>query len=279
MDGPRIQVFHEYTEQQTSQRCQPWHGSVWFGIPDQRAVTAALRFCGRPQPDGAHPLLSARKGEEFSLRTPQDFGIYGVVVDEDWLCDRLARSQRKGGLVPVPPLRSMLLPDGLHTALCETVESMLRLGAAGETEQAWGRAAMHALLNHLFNLLSGAPQDTDSANRGLAMQRRLQMVMAARDIVVQPHNCRMTVDELCEQLHVTRRTLQNHFQCAVGESPADFLRAVRLNACRRSLRSASSRTTVQDIAGQWGFLHMGHFSQDYKDMFGELPSQTLRQSN
>jgi AraC family ethanolamine operon transcriptional activator len=33
---------------------------------------------------------------------------------------------------------------------------------------------------------------------------------------------------------------------------------------------------VQNPAATWGFWHLGHFVTDYKQMFGELPSTTLR---
>ena len=102
--------------------------------------------------------------------------------------------------------------------------------------------------------------------------------MAARDWARQPDGGEpRDVDALCRHLHVTRRTLQNHFHAVLGQPPADFLKAVRLNACRRALRAATPGETVQDLAARWGFFHMGHFSQDYKALFGELPSQTLRQ--
>jgi len=32
---------------------------------------------------------------------------------------------------------------------------------------------------------------------------------------------------------------------------------------------------VTDVALDWGFLHFGWFSQDYRRLFGETPSQTL----
>jgi len=35
---------------------------------------------------------------------------------------------------------------------------------------------------------------------------------------------------------------------------------------------------VQDIAARWGFWHLSHFANDYRRMFGELPSETLRSS-
>jgi AraC family ethanolamine operon transcriptional activator len=33
---------------------------------------------------------------------------------------------------------------------------------------------------------------------------------------------------------------------------------------------------VKDIASAWGFWHLGHFCHDYKNMFGETPSKTLK---
>jgi AraC family ethanolamine operon transcriptional activator len=34
--------------------------------------------------------------------------------------------------------------------------------------------------------------------------------------------------------------------------------------------------TIQDIASHWGFWHLSQFAQDYKKLFGELPSATLK---
>jgi AraC family ethanolamine operon transcriptional activator len=46
---------------------------------------------------------------------------------------------------------------------------------------------------------------------------------------------------------------------------------------RRELRDANPATTqVQDVAARWGFWHLSHFASDYRAMFGELPSDTLR---
>jgi len=30
------------------------------------------------------------------------------------------------------------------------------------------------------------------------------------------------------------------------------------------------------VANAWGFWHMGQFARDYRRLFGELPSDTLR---
>jgi AraC family ethanolamine operon transcriptional activator len=35
---------------------------------------------------------------------------------------------------------------------------------------------------------------------------------------------------------------------------------------------------VKDAVEAYGFWHLSRFSRDYKTMFGELPSETLRRS-
>jgi len=56
-----------------------------------------------------------------------------------------------------------------------------------------------------------------------------------------------------------------------------YLKTVRLNGVRRALKIADPPTaTVLGIASRYGFWHMGHFSHDYRQMFGESPSDTLQ---
>lgn len=280
LGGARLQVFHEFTGPQTSQRCEPWAGSVWFGIPDGIGE-GPLHFSGRlHEGDRTRVMLAARAQEGFALRTPQRFGIYGVVASEEWLGGRCGDL----GVGPMLPgragVRAAVLAPFRHVALCQTIESMLSLGATGEAALPWGAQAMHTLSEQLLRLLGEAGDEPAPAEqRSESVRRRLALVMAARDLAADPLNHSLSMDALCQCLHLTPRTLHNHFLSTVGQSPAEFLRAVRLNACRRRLRATrAGGMTVQDVAAQWGFFHMGRFSQAYKSLFGELPSQTLRQA-
>jgi AraC family transcriptional regulator, ethanolamine operon transcriptional activator len=72
--------------------------------------------------------------------------------------------------------------------------------------------------------------------------------------------------------------LQYCFQQAFGINPIAYVRAARLNGVRRAIRAGSGQSTIQDIAAQWGFWHLSHFCEAYKEMFGELPSVTQRHS-
>lgn len=54
-----------------------------------------------------------------------------------------------------------------------------------------------------------------------------------------------------------------------------YLRDLRLQRVRDELLSGSG-SPVASVALRWGFEHMGRFATQYRQAFGETPSQTLR---
>jgi len=87
----------------------------------------------------------------------------------------------------------------------------------------------------------------------------------------------ITVSRLCKIGTVSERTLQYAFLEHYGVSPKTYLNNYRLNGVRRELCVSDPCTTrINDVANLWGFWHMGQFAADYRKLFGELPSETLR---
>lgn len=74
------------------------------------------------------------------------------------------------------------------------------------------------------------------------------------------------------------RTLQRTFQAEYGLCPQEWLRIERLNRVRADLLNAQTNTSVTQTATRWGFFHFGRFSQYYRELFGERPSETLARS-
>ena len=88
-----------------------------------------------------------------------------------------------------------------------------------------------------------------------------------------------SIAELCRHVGVSRRTLQGCFQDALGLTPLQYLRMLRLNAVRRELRAlaaARQPVSIGDVAARWGFWHWSRFTENYRQLFGELPSHTVR---
>jgi AraC-like DNA-binding protein len=91
-----------------------------------------------------------------------------------------------------------------------------------------------------------------------------------------------TTAELARAAGVSARALQKAFARSSEPPPMTCLRHIRLHRVRAELADASratSSTAVTAVAGRWGFVHLGRFAQQYRQLFGETPSQTLRLSN
>jgi AraC family ethanolamine operon transcriptional activator len=75
---------------------------------------------------------------------------------------------------------------------------------------------------------------------------------------------------------VSARTLEYAFRERFGVTPVRFLKLHRLNAAHNALRRASRDDTVSAVAIRCGFSDFGHFARDYRELFAQLPSETLR---
>jgi AraC family ethanolamine operon transcriptional activator len=77
----------------------------------------------------------------------------------------------------------------------------------------------------------------------------------------------------------SERVLQLAFQENLGISPYRFLRIFQLNRLGRDLRHARyPRETVTESMEKFGFTQFGRTSAEYKQLFGELPSETLNRN-
>lgn len=87
----------------------------------------------------------------------------------------------------------------------------------------------------------------------------------------------LTISQIARHAGVTARTVQLSFQRFRGLSPMQFLKEIRLQRVRVELETKQlAETQVSSTALKWGFTHLGRFSADYKQRFGESPSMTLR---
>ena len=103
-------------------------------------------------------------------------------------------------------------------------------------------------------------------------------VREAVDLMEAEPEAPWTVHDLARRVGVTSRGLQGGFARHIGRPPMAYLRDVRLRRAHGDLRVADpARQTVADIAGRWGFTHLGRFGAAYRERYGVPPSMTLRQ--
>ena len=107
---------------------------------------------------------------------------------------------------------------------------------------------------------------------------RYRLARRVRDYMLDRQSNPPTIFEVCNALKMSERKLHYVFKEAYGVTPKRFLKARRLSAARSTLKQATPKDRVSDIAWSLGFWDFSHFAKDYKTMFGEAPSATLRRS-
>ena len=85
--------------------------------------------------------------------------------------------------------------------------------------------------------------------------------------------------ELCAYCGVGVRTLEYGFKQFYDTTPIGFIKSQRLTRTRGALTRARARpTSISATARRMGFTHMGQYAQDYRALFGESPTMTLRRA-
>lgn len=126
------------------------------------------------------------------------------------------------------------------------------------------------LIDEMFILkpeILGFSHDRSKRIRGY--RRAIEMIHAS------PHT--PSIPELARYSGVSQRTLEYSFQETLDMTPVQYLRAYRLNLVRQELQvSNPAEHTVASVALRLQFTELGRFAVEYRRLFGESPSKTLR---
>jgi AraC family transcriptional regulator, ethanolamine operon transcriptional activator len=149
-------------------------------------------------------------------------------------------------------------------------------GAPTVLESAAGqRAAGQKLLREVRNLL--AAPNTVELTPGRHVVPRRQIIRMAMDFVEQHDRECLSVEHLAAAAGVSERTLRDAFLNYFGVPPVQYLNRRTLHHIRKALLGADpTAATVAEIATQFGVWQFGRLARDYRFLFGELPSETLR---
>ena len=98
-----------------------------------------------------------------------------------------------------------------------------------------------------------------------------------RALLEQNINATYTISDLVDDLRVSKRTIQHGFKHYLGFTPKEYQQYIRLNGIRKTILNAEDPCIkLSEIAANYNYTHLGHFSTEYKKFFGESPSETLR---
>ena len=133
-----------------------------------------------------------------------------------------------------------------------------------ELEQAILVSFLSANRHTFSDLLEREPKDTLPSH----VRRAEEFIEAHWDEAI-------SIEKLVEATGVGARAIFRTFQQSRGYSPMAFARMVRLRHAREMLATPDLETSVTSVAFVCGFGNLGHFARDYRETFGERPSETL----
>jgi AraC family ethanolamine operon transcriptional activator len=264
-----LYLFREKTSKSLYQVGALPAGRVAVGLP--LSLPGAAKFCGQACDGTQAHIFSGANGFEF--QTPNGLDMAGLVIPETILravmlddeleaISRNAQTARLKGMNSTARNRLRRLLIGA----IETLQAENGYAAAPRLSKVFAADAARATIECLG--YDGSDQPLT-----LTETRCRTIVREAQRLALDSPKENLTIEDICRTLEISRRTLQTCFQRALGIRPASYLRAVRLNAARRTLKECGS---VTEAATAWGFWHFGRFAQDYRLMFGEHPSHTAR---
>jgi AraC-like DNA-binding protein len=272
----------------------------------QRMTTGCIRFGGQVEvrapavrayhvniPMSGHVINTWSDGQQ-QFATPESAGVFtpGTPADISWSmgCRQICL------MIPAQEMRQQL-EMMLDRPVLDPVEFQRSLDLNTTSSASWlqlvtilGREAdrpeglfshplaIETLQNLLIQgLLLMQPHNyTVALSRGEIVAPRGAVRRAIELMRAYPETS-WTTGKLAQQVGVSARALQKGFARSNEPPPITYLRHLRLHRAHSALREADPRSvTVTAVASSLGFLHFGRFAQQYCQLFGELPSTTLR---
>ena len=251
------------------QRGNPPPGAWTFIVPTPDC--SPCMWHGNPLSPGDIAVI--RSGGELDLLSHDGFSVFSFSVSETHLA--AVAEERAVSIEKLFGDDGMRRGPGSRTQpLTRLLDEILRQSRdAAVSDRA--TAASHSLdVEATRELVACLSPEDDSTDRSPARLRQ-EVFHSARAYATSSEEP-LTVERLCRVTGTNQRTLYRAFRENCGVSPKAYLKASGLNQVRKLLRRGPSRAaTVSAAANRYGFWHMGQLAADYREQFGELPSETL----
>ncbi len=270
-----IHVFRKWmSERVVQQGCLP-AGKICFAVP-LRSPAGTPRIQGHELREDSVFIL--RSGTEFTLQRPQAMELMAVTFEfDDFL--RLLDTR------PWAPTTQALLSRSLLQAPLPSVQRFRRtllsmFDEPSAANQCGSEPVENALPSFVvFDALCDLFDDATDTRQAVGSASASFIVARCHRIVADSGDAIPSIEELCSRLRTSRRSLQSSFRQVADTTPVHYLRSVRLNAVRRQLMSTrTADLSIAQAAADRGFSHQSHFTERYRALFAELPSQTPREA-
>lgn len=255
--------------EKASQSLEQWIGCPKDIVSIGLVLEEASGFSVNGRSLGVGDVMITRPGGEMNLFSPANGAIMAICIERQLLSetvgDRVSVSLFADNRADVETFHCPVLAKHLRSDALEVLRA-LRSGETADLSKPFisaltAQLSLHAAL-------------AESSVRNANTARQQDFVRTKKLVSAMPTD-QIDYDWLCQRTRSSRRSIQTAFAKHAQTSPSRYLRTIRLNRARRMLLGTSKSTdSIGDIAAACGFWNWSRFSQEYKALFRELPSQT-----
>lgn len=166
-------------------------------------------------------------------------------------------------------------PDTLDTIAADLEEITREARLSGPVRKALVRALMLRLMIRLSRLQASYSTASDSAARRGALTE--DIVATAVRFIDENFASVLRVNEIAKMVYLSPDHFTEVFSAVMGRTPRDYIRHVRLEHAKVSLRN--SDTPITQVALACGLCDHAHLSQVFRAVVGVTPSQYRAQFN
>jgi transcriptional regulator GlxA family with amidase domain len=104
-----------------------------------------------------------------------------------------------------------------------------------------------------------------------------ETIISAQEFIEENYSEKLTVEQLADKFNVTRRTFERRFKKATGNTVAEYIQRVKIEAAKKLLESG--RKTVSDIMYEVGYVDIQTFRDIFKRIAGMTPVDYMNKYN
>jgi AraC-like DNA-binding protein len=257
-------------------RTNPAYDKFWLELP----IDQVIEFDIAGQSVGCGPDRAAVSSpmHDLVIRTNGTGARLNVAITVSAMTRQLAGLLGEAPSAPLELAPFMDLTAGYGRSLAQQIRLAVRdLQRSGGvrwdaiTVGLFEQFVMHRMLLSHLNNYSEALRRRERALTPRDLRRALDYMHANLTAPI-------TIADIAEASGIAGRTLFQYFRDFRGTTPMRYLREARFEKVRDALEKPQADEHVAEIVTRSGFSHHGRFASEYRDRFGESPSETLHRN-
>ena len=238
-----------------------------------RADQASISHSGRDFGFGEIVVVGSGTTSHHRTEGPCDWATLSITAD-----DLAAAGHALNGRDPIdrsnthylrPPLPAMQRLLSILEAVAAVANMPAWILAQPEPTRALEQALLHVVVQCLGE---SAPVQI-----GRGVVHHNMIIARFEEFLAANYDRPLHLTEICAAVGASERTLRASCIEHLGIGPVRYLWLRRMHLARRALSlTAPGAATVTKIATDVGFWELGRFAVEYRTLFGESPSESLR---